>query len=172
MVSCLGANLKIVNISIQKVDGDPSPPILASRLAAAFPGAVSITFGPRMDPAAYDDAWREVTGADLVILSLFVARNRLGDPTPIRDGDLAFIRRVAAAKPKAVVAMAYGNAHLARRIPEVPAILVGYGERGWFGNQEIYFASFIKALKGDLKPSGKLPIKVSDDYPIGTGLTY
>jgi beta-N-acetylhexosaminidase len=163
---------RIVNISIQKADGDPSPPVLAGRLAGAFPGTISITFGPRMDPAAYDDAWAATTKADLVVFSLFVPRNRLGDAAPVREGDLAFIRRVAAAKPGATLAMAYGNPQLARRIPEAPAILVGYGERGWFGNQEIYFGSFIKILKGELKPTGKLPVKVSDGYPIGFGLSY
>ena len=167
-----GAAPRIVNVSIEKFDADLSPPVLAGRLANAFPGTVSFTFGPRMDPAAYEDAWVAAGKADLVVFSLFVARNRLADAAPIREGDLAFIRRVSAAKPRAVVAMAYGNAHLARRLPEVPAILVGYGERGWFGNQEIYFGSFIKLLKGELKPTGTLPVKVSDSYPIGFGLSY
>jgi len=84
--------------------------------------------------------------------------------------NMAFIRKVIAAKPKGVVAMAYGNPHLIRKIPEVPAFLVGYGERGWFGNQAVYFDSFIKVLKGEIKPSGKLPVKVSERYPIGSGL--
>lgn len=163
---------KLVNINVQKLDVDPSPPILAGRLAAAFPGTRSFTFTPRMDPAAYDDAWSAVNEADLVIISLFVARDRLGDATPIRERDLAFLNRVIAAKPRAVVAMSYGNAHHIRRIPDVPAYLVGYGERGWFGNQEIYFSSFIRALRGDLDPTGRLPVKVSDAYPIGSGVSF
>lgn len=36
------------------------------------------------------------------------------------------------------------------------AYLIGYGERGWFGNQEIYFSSFIRAVKGELNPEGAL----------------
>jgi len=68
--------------------------------------------------------------------------------------------------------MTYGNPHLIRKIPSVAAYLIGYGEKGWFGNQAVYFDSFIKALKGELKPQGKLPIKISDAYPIGCGLTY
>jgi hypothetical protein len=82
------------------------------------------------------------------------------------------LQRVIAAKPRAVVAMTYGNPHHLRRIPDVPAYLVGYGERGWFGNQEIYFSSFIRTLKGELNPKGRLPVKVSDAYPIGSGLSY
>jgi beta-N-acetylhexosaminidase len=172
-----GAVRKLVNISVQKLETDPGPAVLAGRLTAAFPGAafpgaVSFTLTPRMDPAAYDEAMRAVSDADLVVISLFVARDRLGDATPIRAPDLAFLQRVIAAKPHAVVAMSYGNPHHIRRIPAVPAYLVGYGERGWFGNQEIYFSSFIRALTGDLNPAGKLPVKVSDDYRIGSGVSY
>ena len=68
--------------------------------------------------------------------------------------------------------MSYGNPFLIRKIEEVPTFLVGFGERGWYGNQAVYFDSFIKVLKGELKPQGKLPVKVSDGYPLGFGLSY
>lgn len=170
LAGAAGAAPKIVNISVQKADGDPQPAAHAAKLAAAFPGTRSFALRPDMD-AAYDDAaWKAVGESDLVILSLFVARNRMGDAAPFRDGDLAFLKKVIAAKPRAVVAMSYGNPQLIRKIPDVAAFLVGYGERGWFGNQSVYFDSFIKALKGEIKPSGKLPVRVSDQYPIGAGL--
>jgi beta-N-acetylhexosaminidase len=165
-----GAARKIVNINVQKVDGDPMPATLAAKLAAAFPGTKSFTLRPDIDAANYEAVWKAVGESDVVVLSLFVARNRMGDAAPFRDGDLAFLKRVIAAKPKAVVAMSYGNPQLVRKVPDVPAFLVGYGERGWFGNQGVYFDSFIKALKGELKPSGRLPVRVSEQYPIGAGL--
>ena len=165
-----GAARKIVNINVQKYDGDPMPAALSAKLGAAFSGTRSFTLRPDIDAAYYDAVWKAVGESDLVVLSLFVARNRMGDPAPFREGDLAFIKKVIAAKPKAVVAMSYGNPQLIRKVPDVAAFLVGYGERGWFGNQAVYFDSFIKALKGELKPSGKLPVRVSDQYPIGAGL--
>ena len=66
--------------------------------------------------------------------------------------------------------MSYGNPYLIRRLEKVPVFLTGYGERGWYGNQKVYFDSFIKMIKNELKPVGKLPVKVSDKYPIGFGL--
>jgi beta-N-acetylhexosaminidase len=113
-----------------------------------------------------------VADADLVIFSLFVIRDRNGDATPLRPADLAFLRRVLAARPGRIVAMAYGNPHLIREIPEVDAFLVGYGEKGWYGNQEVYFDSFVRALTGELEPSGRLPVRVGAEYPIGAGLGY
>ena len=167
-----GRTAKMVNINVQKSDGDPSPAILAAKLASAFPGTQSFTLRPDLDPAVYEKAWKAVSGADLVVLSLFVPRNRMGDAAPFREADLAFIGRIIGAKPKSVLAMAYGNPQLIKKIPKVGAFLVGYGERGWFGNQAVYFDTFIKLLKGEIKPSGKLPVKVNEQYPIGTGLTY
>ena len=73
---------------------------------------------------------------------------------------------------KSIIAMSYGNPFLVRKIEQVPSFLVGFAERGWYGNQEVYFESFIKLLKGDLTPQGKLPVKVNDQYPLGFGLSY
>ncbi|HSA95005.1 MAG TPA: hypothetical protein VLJ16_03060, partial [Acidobacteriota bacterium] len=130
----------------------------------------SFTLRADLDPAYYDAVWKAVGESDVVVLSLFVARNRMGDAAPFRESDLAFLGKVIAAKPEAVVAMSYGNPQLIRKIRGVAAFLVGYGERGWFGNQPDYFDSFIKALKGELKPSGRLPVRVSEAYPLGSGL--
>lgn len=164
------AGEKMVQIAVQKADGDPSPAVLTAKLAASFPGIKSYTLRPDLDPAYYEKAWPAVEAADLIIVSLFVPRNRLGDPAPLRDGDLAFLRKIIAAKPKAVIAMSYGNPQIIRKIVDVAAFAVGYAEKGWFGNQPVYFDSFIKLLKGELSPSGKLPVKVSDAYPIGAGI--
>jgi beta-N-acetylhexosaminidase len=160
----------IVNISIQKLEVDPSCAALAVKLATVFPGVKNFTFRPDMNPAIYEQAWEAAHDASLVIFSLFVPRNRLADATPLRDSDLAFIQKVIQAKPKAVIAMSYGNPHLIRKMENIPAFLVGYGEKGWFGNQAVYFTSFVKLLRGELKPTGRLPVKVSDRYPIGSGL--
>ena len=103
--------------------------------------------------------------AELVVLSLFVIRDRTGDATPFREADLALLRQVIRENPGRVVAIAYGNPHLIREIPQVPAFLVGYGERGWYGNQAVYFDTFVRALTGELAPTGRLPVFVSSDYP-------
>ena len=40
------------------------------------------------------------------------------------------------------------------------------------GNQPVYFDSFVRLLKGEIKPQAKLPVKVSDQYPVGAGITW
>jgi hypothetical protein len=70
------------------------------------------------------------------------------------------------------MAMSYGNPHLIRKLKWVPAFVVGYGERGWFGNQPIYFDSFVRLVKGEIKAEGRLPVKVSEEFPVGSAVSY
>jgi len=159
-----------VNISIQKLESDPSPPLLSAKLKAAFPSIQDFTLRPDLDPAGYSRIFEAARAADLVFLSLFVQRDRLGDATPLRASDLSLINRIVEAKPKRIIAMSYGNPHFIRKLDTVPAFVVGYGERGWFGNQPIYFDSFIKWVKGEIKAEGRLPVNVSDAYRVGSGI--
>ena len=162
----------IVNICIQKYANDPSPAALSGKLANAFPGVKNYILRSDTNPAIYDTILSAAHEADLVILSLFVQRTRQVDSAPFRDRDLQFLKKLFKTGAKSILAMSYGNPFLIRKIEEVPSFLVGFGERGWYGNQAVYFDSFIKVLKGELKPQGKLPVKVSDGYPLGFGLSY
>ncbi len=163
---------KIVNVSIQKLDTDPYPDMLAAKLQSAFPGVQSFTLRPEMGQATRERILAAAQNADVVLISLFVQRTRLGDATPLRPEDVAMIDQLSAAKPGRVLAMSYGNPYLIRKLSKVPAFVVGYGERGWFGNQSIYFESLVKLLRTEIKPEGRLPVKVSEEYPIGSGAGY
>jgi len=77
---------------------------------------------------------------------------------------------IVAARPGPIVAMSYGNPYHIEKTGEVPAFAVGYGEKGWFGNQAVYFDSFLKLLRGELVPRGRLPVAVNDSYPVGAGI--
>jgi len=162
----------IVNISVQKLETDPYPGMLATKLKAAFPEVQDFTLRPGMDTSVHEQILEAARGADLVVLSLFVQRDRLRDATPLRPADLDLIEKLTTAMPGKVLAMSYGNPFLIRKLGSVSAFVVGYGERGWFGNQSIYFESFTKLLKGEIKPEGHLPVTVSEEYRIGRGLTY
>ena len=90
----------------------------------------------------------------------------------MRAEDLHLINNITTGKPGKVIAMSYGNPLLIRKMTNMPSFMVGYGEGGFYGNQTVYFGSFIKILKGELAPTGKLPLAVSASFPIGFGLTY
>jgi beta-N-acetylhexosaminidase len=160
----------IVNVSVQKAGEDPSPSQLAAHLAAAFPGTRSFTLRPDTGDAVREAAAQAAAASSLAVISLFVPRDRGGDPSSLRDADLALIRRILRDRPGRSIVMSYGNPYHLRRVAEASAFALGYGERGWFGNQAAYFDSFIRLLKGELKPTGRLPVPVDEAYPLGAGL--
>jgi beta-N-acetylhexosaminidase len=163
---------KVVHIAVQKEEEHPNVKLLIRELSTAFSGMKHFTLRPALRKSYVDEVKNAAGDADLVVISLFVQRDRHGDPAPIRKEDLDLIEEIMKQKPGKVIAMAFGNPHLIRKIGNVSAYLVGYGEGGFYGNQPVYFNSLVRILKGELVPTGKLPLNVSKELPIGFGMTY
>jgi beta-N-acetylhexosaminidase len=162
----------IVHITIQKREVDQAPAQVDAKLKTALPGIRTFHLGPTTSKERYDETFEAVTKADTIIISLFHPRTAYKDNGPLKTGDLEFLNRIIAAKPKSTVAMSYGNPYLAEGLKNASAFAVGYGEGGFYGNQIIYADSFIRLLKGEIRPLGRLPVKVSAGFPLGTGVHY
>ncbi len=163
---------KIVNLSFQKKDNDPSPPIVTSKLGQAFGNIQSFFFRSNTSTKVYEDALKAAESGDLVIVSLFNQRNVYKDNGPLPRDVLEFLEKIFRLKPKSTIVMSYGNPYIVESLKSAPAFVVGYGEGGFYGNQTIFADSFIKLIKGDISPKGGLPVKVSDNFPIGSGIVY
>jgi beta-N-acetylhexosaminidase len=163
---------RTVHITIQKTDDQPNVNTLIREMTDAFPGMKHFSVKPSSTSSNNDEIVRASMAADHVIISFLVQRDRHGDPAPLTDEVIAMIDKISNAKPGKVIAMSYGNPHLIRKVKNIPSFIVGYGEGGFYGNQTVYFNSVIRLLKGAIKPTAKLPVKISDDMPIGFGLSY
>jgi beta-N-acetylhexosaminidase len=162
---------KTIHITIQKDEDQPNVRLLVKDMSVAFAGIRQYSLKPGIDKTMYDQIIKEASGAAAIIISLFVQRDRHGDPAPLRKEDADLINKLSTLNHKMAV-MSFGNPHLIRKIPGTPSFMVGYGEGGFYGNQQAYFSSWIRVLKGELKPGGKLPIKVSEEMGTGFGLSY
>ncbi len=162
----------IVHIAIQRKEVDPVPAQVDAKLKAAFLKTKTFLLGPATAKERYAEALKAAETADTVIISLFHPRTAYKDNGPLKPSDAEFLGRVIAAKPKAAIAVSYGNPYLGADLKEASAFVVGYGEGGFFGNQLVYADSFIRLLKGEIKPAGKLPVNVSADFPLGAGVRY
>ncbi len=161
---------KITHISIQKKVTDPAPALISSKLGETFSDMESFLLRPDVSSDVYKNALVSVRQSNTVIISLFNQRNVYRDNGPLKDKDLKFINQIITLKPETTVIMSYGNPYLVESLKNAPVFLTGYGEGGFYGNQIIYADSFIKFLKGELSPKGKLPVEVSRDYPMGSGI--
>ena len=107
-----------------------------------------------------------------MIVSLFYQRTVYKDNGPLPGAERKLVEDLCRMRPRSTVVMAYGNPYLVTSTPEVPVFMVGYGEGGFYGNQLVYADSFVRLMTGDIAPKGRLPVKVSADFPIGAGIRY
>jgi len=162
----------IVHISIQKRDIDPSPKTVADKLAGSFDSLNTFFIRPFTSREVYSNALNAVKKADTVIVSLFCQRNTYVDYGPLSKKNQEFLKDVFKTKSDRTVVMSYGNPYHVKDLGGAAAFAVGYGEGGFYGNQTIYADSFIKLLKGEMAPKGKLPVFISEAFPLGCGLAY
>lgn len=163
---------RTIHITIQKTDDNPAAKELSNRMADSFDGITNFSVKPGLEKADYENIKMAANEADLIILSLFVQRERYIDNAPLTGDNIRLIQSIINARPGKVIAVSYGNPYIINKIGDVSAFLTCYGEGGWYGNQTVYFNSIIRILKGQLIPAGKLPVLVAPEYPIGFGLTY
>ncbi len=161
---------KIVNLSFQKKDKNTAPRIVTSKLEQAFSKIKSYHFRRNTSDEVYKEALSTAAEADIVIVSVFNQRNVYRDNGPLPENVIKFLNKIFEMKPKSTVVMSYGNPYLVESLKKATAFIVGYGEGGFYGNQTIYADSFIRLLKGEISPKGKLPVKISDDFPMGCGI--
>ncbi len=88
---------------------------------------------------------------------MFIRQSEKIDPD--KDKDLKFINQIITNKPEFTVVMPYGNPYLVESLKNAAAFLTGYGAD-----------SLIKSSKGELSPQEKLPVVVSQYFPIGSGI--
>jgi beta-N-acetylhexosaminidase len=162
----------VAHISLQKKDNDPAPTAVTAKMTSVLQDMESFYIRRNTADAYYARALEAARKADTVVISLFNQRTTYQNNGPLSPQDLKFLKRVIAAKPESCVVMSYGNPYLAESLKAAAAFVTGYGEGGFYGNQLVYADSFLRLLKGEIVPRGKLPVKVSDSFPMGTGITY
>jgi beta-N-acetylhexosaminidase len=121
-----------------------------------------------------DQAVAAAADKDLVVVSTYNAWGldaTTGQPTA-QDVAQTKLVRALLATGKDVVVTAMRNPYDVAAFPEAPAVLDAYGYTG------DSIASLVKAIYGEINPTGRLPVVVPNTdgsgvlYPIGYGLSY
>jgi beta-N-acetylhexosaminidase len=64
-----------------------------------------------------------------------------------------------------LIVISFGNPYLLKEFPDVSNYICAYGDA------DVSVKAAIKAIYGDIKFKGKLPVSINEGFPIGTGLT-
>ncbi len=165
-----GTTGTMLHLVLQKQDHDAGAMAVVTKLREAFSVRDTFVFRPTTDRDVYVRARRAAEQADTVVVSVFNPRTVYRDNGPIRNADGALLRDIVQVRPRSTVVMSYGNPYVADGVPAATAIVVGYGEGGFYGNQLAYADAFIRLMKGEIGAEGRLPVTVSERFPRGAGV--
>jgi beta-N-acetylhexosaminidase len=101
--------------------------------------------------------------ADVIIIPIYARVRIMTGTVGLPESQLSLINNLVK-KGKPVVVVSFGNPYLIQGFPGVSSYIAAYGDA------ETSINSVIKALNGDLKFKGKLPVTISESYKIGTGI--
>lgn len=163
---------RVAHVSIQRSAVDTMPATVDAALRAAFDVRASSPIRPDSSEAARNAALAAALAADTVIVSLFSQRTVYVDNGTLSDTNRQLVDQLVLARPQSTLVMSYGNPYLVEGIARPSAFVVGYGEGGFYGNQLAYVDAFIRLLKGEIAPRGRLPVHVSERFPFGSGVRY
>ncbi|HEX6940023.1 MAG TPA: glycoside hydrolase family 3 N-terminal domain-containing protein [Longimicrobiales bacterium] len=116
----------------------------------------------RARTAELDSLLEAADSADVVFFSPFVrvisGKGEVGVPPPIA----AFVEALAARRPTVVTS--FGNPYLLSQFPSVGTYALAWGPG------EVEQEAAVRALTGEAPITGRLPITIPPDHPIGSGI--
>lgn len=135
---------------------------LAGELRRQGHQVTGVRLSPASGPASYDSAARALSpgGVTLVAASVRVASGKGSVVMP--DPLAALISHADQTGPTLLISL--GSPYLIRQVPHVPGFLLG-----WTSTPSIERA--VAAALGGAPITGRLPVGIPPDWPIGAGLT-
>ncbi|HEY8562520.1 MAG TPA: glycoside hydrolase family 3 N-terminal domain-containing protein [Pyrinomonadaceae bacterium] len=127
-------------------------------------GAKIARLDPRSTPAEYNQVLEQAKNQERVVLAPFVKRAALKGTVALPENQANFVKAVLALKkPTAVVA--FGSPYLVRQFPEAANYAVTYAI------EDVAQAAFVRAMFGEVKFEGRLPVNIPGLFEIGAGIT-
>jgi beta-N-acetylhexosaminidase len=138
---------------------------LNEQVRRRVPGAQTIVLSTAMKPEEMDRAFAAAQQADTVVFGLFTrVRAYVEDAIKVPKSYRELIERTAAEGGDFAL-LNFGNPYVLADLPQPGFSLCT------FSDTENSVDAAVQTLFGEMKPRGKLPVRISDRYPFGHGLT-
>ncbi len=117
------------------------------------------------DIISLEATFKQMDEFDYYIIPLFIKVKMKSGTVGMNESQADYVNFLTY-NGKKVIVISFGNPYLMENFPEVPAYICAYGD------SKPSIIAAVKSLIADIKPNGKLPITINDNYKFGHGLTY
>ena len=147
-------------------NGAPSRTFLPE-LEARWPSVTAVEVSDRTSQAELELLSASIEHYDAVIASVFVRTASFSGRMDLADGLVALLQSVARSSRtgQPFVTVFFGNPYAATFLTDLPAMLLTYDF------YDLAEASAVRAIAGETPITGRLPIRLGDQFPVGHGLT-
>ena len=148
-------------------NGAPSRTFLPE-LEQRWPDVTAVEVSDRTSQAELELLRASIDHYDAVVASVFVRTASFSGRMDLADGLVALLQSVARrsqARGQPFVTVFFGNPYAATFLTDLPAMLLTYDF------YDLAEASAVRAIAGEAPITGRLPITLGDQFPVGYGLT-
>lgn len=148
-------------------NGAPSRTFLPE-LEKRWPNVTAVEVSDRTSQAELELLRASIARYDAVVASVFVRTASFSGRMDLADPVVSLLRGVARrsqGRRQPFVTIFFGNPYAATFLPELPAMLLTYDY------YDLAEASAVRAIAGEAAITGRLPIALGDEFPVGYGLT-
>ena len=147
--------------------GAPSRTFLPE-LRQRWPNVTAVEVSDRTSRDELELLGASIGRYDAVVAAVFVRTASFSGRMDLADPVVALLRGVAQrsqGRRQPFVTVFFGNPYAATFLPELPAMLLTYDF------YDLPEASAVRAIAGEAAITGRLPIALGDQFPVGHGLT-
>ena len=146
-------------------DDDPVEGVaLIPEIQRRVPNANILKLDPRSPKADYDKAAAEVAASDAAVVAVFVKRAANKGTVSLPQMQAAIVRQIIDSK-KPVGVLAFGSPYLIRQFPQAKTYVVTYAI------EEVAQYAAAKAMFGEIRFQGRLPVLIPGLFDLGSGIS-
>ena len=156
------ADVRVLSVTYARAIEVPAGRTFDAEMALRTPELTTVRLTDESGSEAYQALRAQLDSTDLVVVHAYVpprsGQGSVGAPEALRS----WVEEAASRRPTLLVSL--GNPYLLRDIPTVDAYMVAWGPH------EVSQRAAVRALFGEEAITGRLPITIPPQYPVGSGL--
>ena len=156
-------NEKVLVFNISTGTDNVNSNYFSEKISSAYPNSIIMDENTDIDEKSVSELLQTANDYQYIIAAIYAKVKYGTGKIYILPAHKELINSLASMN-KRVIVISFGNPYLLKEFPDIPNYLCAYGDA------DVSINAVIRAIRGEIKIKGKLPVTITDNYKIGTGI--